>query len=108
MMTWLKDTEPFEQKDTITRKRIQQGLTPEKRKYRDAKHLRRQFRTWGQYWWAASQSRPPHEQPFYFSPNGMPYVIWGGRTHFHSSWTRTYIDKRYPPGNHSNRQRMRM
>lgn len=34
-MTWLEDIEPFELKGTITRKRIQQGLTPLKKKAKD-------------------------------------------------------------------------
>jgi hypothetical protein len=34
-MTWLKDTEPFEPKDTITPKRIAQGLTPATKKAKD-------------------------------------------------------------------------
>lgn len=34
-MTWLQDAEPFELKETITRKRIQQGLTPARKKKKD-------------------------------------------------------------------------
>lgn len=93
-MAWLDDTEPFELKPHITRKRIMRGLTPERRKWKDASKLRKQVRLYllfsmgGVDW-------------FGIDSNGIPYWLDenGKRVHRVAGWNRNFIDGKAPHSN---------
>lgn len=71
MATWLEETEPFELKPTITRKRIMQGLTPGQRKRLDTRKARHQIVSFR--WMEHYHSRPPHEHAYLITESGVPY-----------------------------------
>lgn len=94
-MTWLNETEPFELKPHITRKRVMRGLTPERRKWKDASQLRKQIRLYQM--WSISD---PYEW-FGIDTNGIPYRFDenGKKTHYVAGWNRDIFDGKPLPGN---------
>lgn len=91
MSEWLKDSEPYELKPHITRKRIMRGLTPERRKWKDASQLRKQVRLYLLFSSTAVDW-------FGIDSNGIPYSIDdnGEKVHRVAGWNKGFIDGKYP------------
>lgn len=69
-MDWLEDTDPFVLKDSITRKRIAQGLVPQRRKWQDTQHVRNQV-CWR--WWFKIDGHPRGLYTHGITGGGIPW-----------------------------------
>ena len=90
----------LELKETITKKRIDRGLTPERIKFKDSRKLRRQIKIARSRLWLSINSTPPHEPDYKYlvSSNGIPISNKNGK-HYTSSWKKTFVDGKMPHKN---------